>query len=113
MTLTALQQLTKTPSCSSHSFIWQYNPYSIHFTLIALMADFVTDIILARDIGGFMSIMENNWWVLTKKKQHLYQCISKEQTLVHNYTENILALFWECTALLIIIYQPNQTPSQG
>lgn len=25
------------------------------------MADFVTDIILARDIGGFMSIMENNW----------------------------------------------------
>lgn len=32
----------------------------IHFTLIALMADFVTDIILARDIGGFMSIMENN-----------------------------------------------------
>lgn len=24
------------------------------------MAAFVTDIILARDIGGFMSIMENN-----------------------------------------------------
>lgn len=29
------------------------------------MADFVTDIILARDIGGFISIMENNW-----KKYH-------------------------------------------
>ena len=36
---------------------------SIDFTLMALMADFVTDIILARDIGGFKSIMENNWWV--------------------------------------------------
>lgn len=30
-------------------------------TLMALMAAFVTDIILARDIGGFMSIMENNF----------------------------------------------------
>jgi len=34
---------------------------SLHcITLIALMADLVTDIILARDIGGFISIMENN-----------------------------------------------------
>lgn len=32
----------------------------IQFTFIALMADFVTDIILARDIGGFISIMENS-----------------------------------------------------
>lgn len=31
-----------------------------YITFIALMADFVTDIILARDIGGFKSIMENN-----------------------------------------------------
>lgn len=37
------------------------------FTFIALMADFVMDIILARDIGGFMSIMENNWKVLANK----------------------------------------------
>lgn len=36
-------------------------------TLIAFIADLVTDIIFARDIGGFMSIMENNWtWRETK-----------------------------------------------
>lgn len=40
--------------------------YFYLFTLMALMADFVTDIILARDIGGFMSIMENN---LLKKRE--------------------------------------------
>lgn len=30
-------------------------------TFIALMADLVMEIILARDIGGFESINENNW----------------------------------------------------
>lgn len=39
------------------------------FTLIALIAAFVTDIILARDIGGFMSIMENN---LKKRSENKY-----------------------------------------
>lgn len=31
-------------------------------TFIAFMADFVTDIIFAREIGGFKSIMENNYY---------------------------------------------------
>lgn len=33
------------------------------------MAAFVTDIILARDIGGFKSIMENNCLFKKKKKK--------------------------------------------
>lgn len=36
--------------CNSHAL-----------TFIALMADLVMEIILARDIGGFESINENNW----------------------------------------------------
>lgn len=48
------------------------------FTLIALIAAFVTDIILARDIGGFMSIMENN--LKTYKK--IINMV-KQQTRIH------------------------------
>ena len=36
--------------------------------MIALIAAFVTDIILARDIGGFKSIMENNLKKKDKEK---------------------------------------------
>lgn len=36
---------------------------------MALIADLVTDIILALDIGGFISIMENNWFDKKKKKR--------------------------------------------
>lgn len=43
------------------------------FTLIALIADLVTDIILARDIGGFMSIMENSWRILEGEMNKLAQ----------------------------------------
>lgn len=32
-----------------------------NLTFIALMADLVMEIILARDIGGFESINENSW----------------------------------------------------
>lgn len=53
------------------------------------MADFVTDIILARDIGGFISIMENNWQV---KKNH--QLILTEKN-------TSLELHWKAGSVLL------------
>lgn len=43
------------PAGKLHSY-----PEQPQATLMALMAALVIDIIFARDIGGFMSIMENN-----------------------------------------------------